>query len=196
MCVCVLLLLSSMVHPTPYMSDDAHQSRPSGYQKWSSHHYNYFTTGAMTCHNTPPTSSPRTMAAVTVGMRSSWFQVHPATLLDCLCDAPHPGWVPTVPCRASPMGLAWLLCPVAVVWWACFEKDAMFGNNQMARKALSFRHHPTLAKNAYSRVFCSRCLCLSLASSRLSLSIEGKGQGLTPMIWIGAPPLLPRLSSP
>lgn len=30
MYVCVLLLLSSMIHPTPYMSADAHQSRPAG----------------------------------------------------------------------------------------------------------------------------------------------------------------------
>lgn len=100
--VCVFCYcLSSMIHPTPYMSN-AHRSRPAGRRLATKvvipslqllHH------GAMTCP--PPILLPLgTTAAVTVGLRSLWSlwsPEHPATLLHCLRRTS-----PCVPCLAVP----------------------------------------------------------------------------------------------
>lgn len=138
----------------------------------------------------PQTSSLVTMAAATTGLRPACSQLHNESFPLPLIHLPSPslgpvtrGTSPSVSCLAGPpWGRRRVRCLLQERHYARHQSNGKMG--------FDFRHHPTLGKErSLSSFLLLLSLCLALASCHLSLSIQGKGHGLTPMIWIGAPPL-------
>lgn len=186
-----------MTHPTPYMSvDDASRFPPV---RPGVIHPKFIKTTCTIVGQQHAATTTTTGLSYPESLRASNYTIALSHYLSVFSRRPRharprPRPLPRHLARGS--GLAGSPCgTAAVAWCACFEKDTSVRHQSNGKigivtiRALS-------KERSLSSFLLSWCLCLSLASSHLSLSIQGKGHGLTPMIWIGAPPLPPRLSSP
>lgn len=131
-------------HPTPYMSDDAPgflSVHPSGYQKGHSSqiHYDYFHHwGGGNMPLSPdfiPSDNSSSQPRLARGLRASNYTMAPFPLPVSVFSGrrlAHPRPLPRPLARGSslagpPYGIATVACG------ACFERDTMFGINEVAR---------------------------------------------------------------